>query len=244
MANYGTNAITVYAPGANGDAAPIRVIQGGSTEINGPDGLVIDGAGSIYLANQNDNRILVFAAGANGNAAPTRRITGSCTSLNRPLGLALDGAGHLYVANLAGYTPGTNSVTVYGAGANGNTMPLATIAGGTTGLFNPVGIAVDAAGSIYVSNYGNTDAGPSNYATAVNVYAAGSSGNVAPIRTITGTMSEPTGLALDAAGQLYVANFAGQFVSVFGAGAYGVATPVALIAGPTTKINRPAYVTF
>src|SRR5467141_1431879 len=54
-----------------------------------------------------------------------------------------------YVANQTG-----NSITVYAAGASGNATPTATIAGGNTGLSVPIGIALDGAGKIYVTNPG------------------------------------------------------------------------------------------
>src|SRR5260370_42046613 len=55
-----------------------------------------------------------------------------------------------YVANFNG-----NSATVYAAGATGNATPIATIAGSNTGLTSPQGIAVDAAGRLYVANNAN-----------------------------------------------------------------------------------------
>lgn len=245
VANQATSSVAVFAPGASGNATPVRYLYGANTQLNVPEGIAVDGAGSIYVANQADNKILVFSASANGNVAPARRITGSCSGVNRPMGLALDVSGHLYVANLGSYNnPGSQSVTVYDAGANGNAMPRATITGGSTGLFNPLGISVDAAGTIYVANYGNTDQGPSNAGTSVTIYAAGSSGNAAPTRMIIGTMAEPTGMAIDATGMLYVANFFFDFLTVYAAGATGLAIPVASISGPSTLLLRPAYLTF
>ena len=49
-----------------------------------------------------------------------------------PTGIDVDAAGHLYVANQY-----DNDVHVYPAGAAGNTAPLGTIAGPTTGLSGP-----------------------------------------------------------------------------------------------------------
>jgi sugar lactone lactonase YvrE len=244
VANSGSNAIIVFAPGASGDASPIRMIAGGNTQLSGLEGLAVDAGGSVYVADQVNSRILVFGPGANGDVTPARTIEGPGTGLYRPIGIALDGSGRLHVVNLGAYTPGTNSITVYSAGASGNAAPIATIAGGSTGLYNPLGIALDAAGNIYVSNFGNTDDGPANFATAVNVFAAGSTGNASPIRTIMGSMSEPEGLAVDPSGRLYVANFDGQFIAVFPAGASGGAAPSALLSGANTGINRPTFLTF
>ena len=48
----------------------------------------------------------------------------------------------------------TYSVTVYAALANGNVAPIRTIAGRSTQLSYPTGIAVDGSGHIYVANPG------------------------------------------------------------------------------------------
>ncbi|HYB90849.1 MAG TPA: NHL repeat-containing protein [Candidatus Binataceae bacterium] len=74
-----------------------------------------------------------------------------------------------------------------------------------TGLAIPGGIALDSSGNIYVANQ-------SFAASSVSVFAPGSSGNAAPIRTISGANTEldgPYGLALDSAGaNIYTANVA------------------------------------
>jgi sugar lactone lactonase YvrE len=47
-----------------------------------------------------------------------------------------------------------NSVTEYRTNADGDISPIATIAGANTRLSDPVGIAVDAAGHLWVTNFG------------------------------------------------------------------------------------------
>src|SRR5438552_3172822 len=135
--------------------------------------------------------------------------------------------GKLYVANEFG-----NSITVYAAGASGNAMPTATIAGGNTGLSFPQGIALDGTGKIYVTT-GNS----------IRVYAAGASGNAPPTATIAGGntgLSFPVGIALDGAGNIYVTNFSGNSITVYAAGASGNAMPTATIAGGNTGLGSPA----
>jgi len=68
-----------------------------------------------------------------------------------------------------------------------NEAPIATINGSSTGLFDPIGIAVDSSANIYVA-----DNGEAFTPGSVFVYSAGSNGNVAPTATISGPL---TGLA-------------------------------------------------
>jgi len=76
--------ITVYAPGASGNATPTATIGGGSTGLVNPVGIAVDGAGNIYVANSAKNTVTVYAAGASGNATPTATIAGGNTGLSGP----------------------------------------------------------------------------------------------------------------------------------------------------------------
>src|SRR5438094_7993262 len=71
-------------------------------------------------------------------------VVAACSSSNAPPSPVPPGP--LYVANYDG-----SSVTAYAAGATGNATPTATIAGSNTGLNHPSGIALDAAGQLYVA---------------------------------------------------------------------------------------------
>jgi hypothetical protein len=80
----------------------------------------------------------------------------------------------------------------------------------------------------------------------VTEYAKGATGNVAPVATITGPhtgLARPESLALDAAGNLFVANSAGSSVTEYAKGANGDAAPIATIKGPKTKLGSPHGVT-
>ncbi len=84
--------------------------------------------------------------------------------------MVLDSAGNLYVSN-------SDSITVYAPGATGNAAPIRTISGASTGLSNPLGVAVDSAGHLYVANI---------LGSSITMYALGATGNVAPLRTVSG----------------------------------------------------------
>ena len=60
----------------------------------------------------------------------------------------------------------------------------------------------------------------------------------------TPALNQPVGIALDASGQLYVANFASDRIAVFPVAANGNATPSFSIVGNATGLNGPAGLTF
>ena len=127
---------------------------------------------------------------------------------------------------------------MYAAGANGNVSPIQTITGPNT-LLDPVGIAVDSGLNIYVEN----DSSRSSKAGLISVFAAGASGNVSPIRTITGSMTKlvyPEGIALDSMGNIYVASDPRSSTSilVFAAGANGNVEPIRTIKGSNTGMVK------
>ena len=64
----------------------------------------------------------------------------------------MDAARNVYVAN-GDDGAGPASIAVYAASASGNVAPIRTIVGPKTGLANPFGVAVDAKGYLYVSNF-------------------------------------------------------------------------------------------
>ena len=134
--------VTIYPAGSTGNQAPSAIIVGPNTGLAFPAGIAIDSSLNIYVANAATDSVTVYAPGANGNVAPTATISGPSTGLNTPTGIALDSNGLIYVTNQGGYEGGNISVTVYAAGASGNATPVTTIAGSSTQLARPRGIAV------------------------------------------------------------------------------------------------------
>ena len=93
-------------------------------------------------------------------------------------------------------TNANNTVTVFALDANGNTAPLRTLGGASTGLALPIGIATDRQGQLYVAN---------RLGSKVTVYAITAAGDVAPTRSITAAgMGSPQGLAIGPTDDLYV----------------------------------------
>ena len=137
--------ITVYSRTAEGDAAPLRTIQGPKTGLNLPLGVVVDPERDVILvANDQTHSILAFSRTAQGDVAPLYAIEGPATELKNPGALQIDWENNeLWVTNW-----GDHSVTIYARDARGNVAPLRTIRGAPggepmAGLRTPSAIAWD-----------------------------------------------------------------------------------------------------
>ncbi len=238
------NSVIAYAPGGNGNVAPIASIGNESNGLVTPWGIALDSDGRIYIASFEGGlggigAVSVYRGANDGDATAIATITGPRTGLNHPFGIAVDSSRKIYVANFLDGS-GTGSATVYPAGSNGNVAPIATIIGGDTGLDNPSGIAVDSNGRIYAANRG----GGHTSASSITVYPAGSNGNVKPIATIAGPdtgLDDPC-IAVDSSGKIYAGNTSDR-ITVYAAGSNGNVKPIATIVGPDkgdrTGLSQP-----
>jgi len=95
---------------------------------------------------------------------------------------------YLYVVNANApegvAPPGGGNVEVFAFGASGNATPVRVLAGPLTQLSTPVDSFVDGAGELYVLEEGPYSG--VNSQPVVLVFAPGATGNVAPIRAISG----------------------------------------------------------
>jgi Beta-propeller repeat len=203
---------------------------------------------AIFVANREN--VAAYSVGSNGNVIPLAIISGPATGLSEPSGITVDDHGDIYVVNHSGFEAKT-SINVYPPGANGEISPTRTIAGPATDLHEPTGIALDAAGNIYITN--GFEIGSSIYFPGdgdVAVYPRGSNGNVEPIARIIGRdyvnnaphywIYRPVSLALDTRGFLYVLNGGDEGVAKFRANSNGKTPPIAQIAGPLTALVSAA----
>jgi hypothetical protein len=180
-------------------------------------------------------------------------------------GLGTDAAGNIYVlaADYDSYEeiPGTAKILVFAPATSGTMTanPIRTIAGPAANLDSATRLAVDAAGNIYLWEFGSDSVVPPVTPTTIVEFSAGASGNVAPIRTIdvaqfpnmNGDNGFPAGLAVDAAGNIVFAvsnaptdTNPGQTesdqIEIFTPRQSGNATPARTISGPQSQLTQIA----
>jgi hypothetical protein len=160
------------------------------------------GCPCLYVAG---GAVAVFSLDASGSSAPIELISGKKTLLGVTNGVALDGSNNIWVTNFMngpGGGLGNGYITEYAAGANGNVSPINVI----TNVQNPWGIAYDPVNHfMYVAD--NASQVPNGTPSVVWFSTSGSPSS--PIGSIEGSktyLREPTSVAIDATGKIYVAN--------------------------------------
>lgn len=189
---------------------------GSAARFVSPVSVTADVATNVYLADNGNNTIrkvtpaavVTTLAGLPGTFGSANG-TGSTARFNLPSGAAVDSAGNVYVAD-------TGNSTIRKVTSAGKVTTLAGTAG-KTGSKNdkgsaarflyPSGVAVDRAGYIYVADTGNNVIRKVTPAGAVTTLAglAGSAGYV-NTNGSAARFSAPFGVAVDQAGNVYVAD--------------------------------------
>jgi uncharacterized protein (TIGR03437 family) len=187
------------------------------TLLRQPLGVAIDSAGNLYVSDGLDNRIRKVTAGTintlAGTGLPSYGGDGGPANeafLNSPGGIAMDAAGNLFVADRGNnvirmITPTGTISTVAGNGFstyNGeNVTALAA-------QFQPETVAVDAAGNLYISDTAGFRVRKvdktGNVTTIAGSGINGYAGDGKP--AIQAQISQVFGIAVDAAGNIYLAD--------------------------------------
>ena len=257
--------ISTYAGSGNfgfsGDGGPAT-----AAELNFPRDVALDPAGNLYIADSGNSRIRKVSPGGTISTyagSGSRGFSGdggpaAAAQLNNPVGMALDPAGNLYIADITNnrirkVTSGGTISTYAGSGSfgfSGDGGPA------TAAQLNvPVGVALDPAGNLYIADQGNSRIRKVTPGGTISTYAGtdtpGFSGDGGPATAA--QLNVPVGVAVDPAGNLYIADSGSSRIRKVGPGGTistyaggGGGTPGFLgDGGPATAayLNNPVGVT-
>jgi uncharacterized protein (TIGR03437 family) len=178
-----------------------------SAQLNNPLGVTLDSAGNLYFADSSNHRVRKVAGGTistvagNGTAGFLGDAAAATSAeLDLPSGVAVDSSGILYIADTLNFVvrkvSGTTITTYAGSnslgGGGGGDHGLAINAQ----LANPTGLALDAAGNLYIADTANSRIRIVTKATGI----------ITSLSTAGINLSSPKGVAVDAAGDVYIAD--------------------------------------
>jgi sugar lactone lactonase YvrE len=187
---------------------------GTSASFDAPSGVTVDPSGNIYVADTYNHKIRkitptgVVTTFAGGNISGWTNGTGTAARFDSPIGATMDISGNLYIGEYGNneirkITPAKVVTTLAGglmSGSNNGT-------GSAASFDRPMGVAVDASGNVYIADSANYLIRKITTAGVVTTLA-GSSDNLGSIDAI-GTAAKfyrPIGVAVDASGNVYVAD--------------------------------------
>jgi len=175
-----------------------------------PRGIAIDAHGNVYAADFENHRIQKFTAGGTFLAKFGSNGTAD-GQLNTPQRVAVDANGHVYVVD-------TGNHRIQKFTAQGVFLAAFGSYGTDDGQFkSPVGVAVDAHGNVYIADTGNHRI---QKFTADGTFLAAFGMYGTPGRTNAGDgrFQHPRGVAVDAHGNVYVADTGNDRIQKFTAG--------------------------
>ncbi len=195
-----------------GGVPPITPAAAATVSIGDPPRVAVDGSGNTYFASLHsvyrvDSSGSLNRIAGTGRAGQTVDGPAMAAQLDYPLAVAVDAASNIYYSERGSGT--LRRISPEGALT---TLPI-------EGLVRPMGLRFDRAGNLYVADTGANvvrKVAPNGAVTTIaGSGAEGFSGDGGP--ALSASLNGPEGMALDAAGNLYIADTFNHRVRVVGA---------------------------
>ncbi len=183
-----------------------------------PEGITYDSLGNLYIADNANDRVMKIPAGSAIilEAGGSTGFSGDGSQanqakLNSPTGVAVDPAGNVYIADNGNER--IRMVDLNGdistIAGNGNPVFVGDNSPAKSAQLDPLDVTVDSAGNLYVADRGNHCIRKINLTTKIITTVAGIgtpgySGDGGPATSA--QLKLPTSMAVDAAGNLYIAD--------------------------------------
>jgi len=186
-----------------------------------PCGVAVDGVGNIYVADSGNNAIrkidtnrIVTTLAGNGNWGFANG-SGTNATFSGPEGVAVDRSGNIYVADNANNTIRkitSNGIVTTLAGRGGWENSFSNGVGANATFLSPSGVAVDESGNVYVADAGNNAIRKITSNGIVTTLAGNGSYGFSNDTGTNATFNVPFGVAVDASGNVYVADNANNAI--------------------------------
>ena len=192
------------------------------------EGITVDNTGNVYVADRYNHRIRKIDSkgyvSTLAGSGPTGKDAGGYADgpgisarFNQPVGVAVDNAGNVYVTDeynhrIRKIDTKRNVSTLAGSGPTGGVGEYADGPGTSARFYLPWGIAVDNTGNVYVADSFNHCIRKIDRKGNVSTLAGHGTGwyeagGYADGRGISARFNNPRGIAIDNAGNLYVADY-------------------------------------
>lgn len=224
-----------------GRRAPSTRISTASADLLDLNGLAFDSDGTMWVASSDDSLLIALAPQSlarSGGAVATTVISSNDRSLSRPVAIAFDSQHRLWVANFANQTVVRfehSQLAISGAA-----VPTLSI---NTGV-NPSSLAFDVAGNLWVASI------QANKIFSYNRVQQQTANVAEPdivISTNGTALQHPSGLAFDAAGNLWVASLTQARIDAFTPAQLAVSgspDPTVSITSNDNSIDEPVALAF
>jgi sugar lactone lactonase YvrE len=183
---------------------------GASAEFNYPTGVAVDASGNVYVADKDNHRIRKISPNGEvttlaGSSEGDAEGTGTAAQFKKPKDLIFDAAGNLYVTDADNFKikkiTSAGVVTTFAGSGQG-----AADGTGSAAQFNyAAGITIDGSGNLYLADENNQKIRKITSAGVVTTLM-GTTNGFADGDIATAQFSYPTGIAVDANGNVYIAD--------------------------------------